>query len=121
VQEKAFSDATANRLDGAVREMVDGALERAVNLNLERRDRLDALVAALLEHETLDAKEVTAILGPSSREDYEAGVVPQQPATIEATILDHGKVQGEASRDGSAGEPVTSPADPAPAAAIREG
>src|SRR4051794_57732 len=85
VQEKAFSDATANRLDGAVREMVEGALERAVGLNLERRDRLDALVAALLEHETLDAKEVTAVLGPSSRLDFEAGVVPQQLATIEAT------------------------------------
>jgi cell division protease FtsH len=84
VQDKAFSDATANRLDTAVREMVDSALTRAVSLNHERRDKLDALVAALLEHETLDAKEVTTILGPSDREDIEAGVVPQQPATIEA-------------------------------------
>jgi hypothetical protein len=84
VQDKAFSDATANRLDTAVREMVDSALTRAVSLNHERRDKLDALVAALLEHETLDAKEVTRILGPSDREDIEAGVVPQQPATIEA-------------------------------------
>ena len=84
VQDKAFSDATANRLDTAVRGMVEGALERALYLNKERRDRLDALVAALLEHETLDAKEVTAILGPHSEMDIEAGVTPQQPATIEA-------------------------------------
>ncbi len=92
VQEKAFSDATANRLDSAVREMVEVALERAISLNLAQRDRLDALVAALLEQETLDAKDVVAVLGPSSREDYEAGVVPQQLATIEATVLDNGKV-----------------------------
>ena len=71
------------------------------SLNLERRDQLDALVAALLEHETLDGKDVMAILGPSSRDDYEAGVVPQQQATIEATVLDNGKVHGEASIDGN--------------------
>jgi cell division protease FtsH len=84
VQDKAFSDSTASRLDTAIREMVDSALVRAVTINRERRDKLDALVAGLLEHETLDAKDVTAILGPSDREDIEAGVVPQQPATIEA-------------------------------------
>jgi cell division protease FtsH len=95
VQDKAFSDATANRLDAAVREMVEGALERALLLNTKYRERLDELVAALLEHETLDAKQVVEVLGPSSTEDYEAGVVPQQPATIEATIVDNGKAAEE--------------------------
>ena len=84
VQDKAYSDATANRLDTSVRGMVEGALDRALRLNQEHRDKLDALVAALLEHETLDAKEVTAVLGPHSEMDIEAGVTPQQPATIEA-------------------------------------
>jgi hypothetical protein len=124
VQEKAFSDATANRLDSAVREMVEGALERAVNINVERHDRLDALVAALLEHETLDAKEVTAILGPSSRLDFEAGVVPQQPVTIEATVIDNGRVPSEAPLDGNqpdtGKEPVTSPVAVEPASATRD-
>src|SRR5690606_9974721 len=53
VQERAFSDATANRLDAAVREMVEAALTEALSLNARHRDRLDALVAGLLEHETL--------------------------------------------------------------------
>jgi hypothetical protein len=53
-------------------------------VNQEHRDKLDALVAALLEHETLDAKQVTTILGPHSEMDIEAGVTPQQPVTIEA-------------------------------------
>ncbi|MDQ3692570.1 MAG: ATP-dependent zinc metalloprotease FtsH [Chloroflexota bacterium] len=84
VQEKAFSDATAQRLDTAVREMVEAALRQALDLNTRFRLQLDALVAALLEHETLDAKQVTAVLGPSSPTDIEAGIVPQQPATVEA-------------------------------------
>jgi cell division protease FtsH len=91
VQDKAFSDATANRLDTAVREMVEGALERAVRLNIDYRDRLDALVAALLENETLDAKEVVAILGPPEGFDMEAGVVPQQPVTIAAEAGENGR------------------------------
>ena len=63
-QEKAFSDSTATRLDGAVRDIVEGALERAEAVIIERRPQLDALVKALLEKETLDAAEIDAILGP---------------------------------------------------------
>jgi cell division protease FtsH len=105
VQDKAFSDATANRLDVAVREMVDAALERAIAVNSERRDQLDALVAALLEHETLDAKQVLEILGPSERLDLEAGVVPQQAVTIEAA-LDESKAE---TKPDSAGEGAEEP------------
>jgi cell division protease FtsH len=83
-QDKSFSDATAQRIDMAIREMVEGGLERAVELNRRFRPQLDGLVAALLEQETLDAKQVTEILGPSGPQDIEAGIVPQQPATVEA-------------------------------------
>ena len=97
VQERAFSDATANRLDAAGREMVEAALTKAVELNKDYRDRLDALVAALLDRETLDGKEVIDILGRPVGYDIEAGIEPQQPATIEATLL-----QGGGSPDGLA-------------------
>lgn len=83
-QDKSFSDSTAQRIDQAVREMVDGGLTRAVALNQRFRAQLDALVAALLEHETLDAKQVTAIFGPPTPIDIEAGIVPKQQATVEA-------------------------------------
>jgi cell division protease FtsH len=95
MQEKAYSDATANRLDSAVREMVESALERAMAITIEHRDKLDALVAALLEHETLDGKEVIEIFGPGQALDPEAGVVPQQLATIQATVVDNGRSDGE--------------------------
>jgi cell division protease FtsH len=118
MQDKAYSDATANRLDSAVREMVDSALQRALETTNEHRNKLDALVAALLEHETLDGKEVTEIFGPGHALDIEAGVVPQQPATIEATVLENGKSDVPSlSADGAAEPeeslaPAGAPAEP---------
>ena len=95
MQDKAYSDATANRLDSAVREMVEEALDRAVEVTTAHRDKLDALVAALLEHETLDGKEVIELFGPGQALDPEAGIVPQQIATIEATVLENGRTDAD--------------------------
>src|SRR5688500_1847716 len=99
MQDKAYSDATANRLDNAVREMVEEALDRAVHVTNEHRDKLDALVAALLEHETLDGKEVIEIFGPGQVLDPEAGMVPQQMVTIEATAHDNGRASESATEE----------------------
>jgi cell division protease FtsH len=77
-QERAFSDATATRLDQAVRDIVEASLERALALIQQHRDKLNALVVALLEKETLDATEVTNIFGPRPVEgnDPLAGAQP---------------------------------------------
>ena len=80
-QDKSFSDATAQRLDIAVHSIIDNALKEAVELNTVHRDKLEALVAALLERETLDGPEVTEIFGsPPVREDIEAGMELRQAA-----------------------------------------
>ena len=82
-QEKSFSDATAQRVDAAVRDIVENALNQAVELNRRHRDKLEALVAALLEKETLDGKQVEEIFGtPPTPEDHEAGMerTPRAPA-----------------------------------------
>jgi cell division protease FtsH len=108
MQDKAYSDATANRLDNAVREMVEEALDRAMQVTLENRDKLDALVVALLEHETLDGKDVIAIFGPGQALDPEAGIVPQQMVTIEATVRDNGRAAADsASEDGESDSDAT--------------
>jgi cell division protease FtsH len=84
-QEKAFSDATAQRLDIAVREIVEQALTKAISMNRTYRQKLDALVSALMEKETLDAAEVTGILGPPTPVDHEVGIaVPQAAAATRA-------------------------------------
>jgi cell division protease FtsH len=63
-QDKSYSDSTAQKVDAAVREIVENAQRQAIRINEEYRDKLNALVEALLEKETLDGPEVTAIFGP---------------------------------------------------------
>ena len=88
-QDKSFSDATAQRVDRAVREIVENALNEAVELNRRYRDRLEALVAALLEKETLDGKAVVEIFGtPSGHEDHEVGMERSPSATAGYTTGD---------------------------------
>lgn len=83
-QDKSFSDSTAQTVDRAVREIVENAQTRAIELNAEHRDRLDALVEALLERETLDGPEVAKIFGsPGMKEDTEAGIELQHPELAE--------------------------------------
>jgi cell division protease FtsH len=79
-QDKSYSDSTAQRVDSAVQELVENALKEAVALNRRHRDQLEALVAALLEKETLDGRDVEKIFGPgTTTEDHEAGMSRQNP------------------------------------------
>lgn len=74
-QDKSFSDTTAQKVDAAVRVLVETALNDAVSLIRQHRDKLEALVAALMEKETLDGREVEVIFGPIDGEpDHEAGM-----------------------------------------------
>ncbi|CAN5522688.1 ATP-dependent zinc metalloprotease FtsH [soil metagenome] len=93
-QEKSFSDATAQRLDKAIREIIETQLDEALSLIRANRPGLERLVAALLEKETLDTSEVIEILGPPIRS--ESGTVISE-AEAEALM-----------------EPVLEPSTPAP-------
>jgi cell division protease FtsH len=64
VRTRPYSDATAQRLDGAIRQIVEDSLEEALRVVRANTDKLEALVSVLLEKETLDAVQVTEILGP---------------------------------------------------------
>jgi hypothetical protein len=77
-------------------------------------------VAALLEHETLDGKEVTEIFGPGHTLDPEAGMAPQQVSTIEATVLENGKADVPSPSKDGASEPEDSlaPAGASPEARL---
>jgi cell division protease FtsH len=79
-QDKSFSDATSERLDRAVREMVENALRQAVEINQAHRQKLDRLVQALMERETLDAPQVIEIFGPPVESDPEAGMIRRDAA-----------------------------------------
>jgi cell division protease FtsH len=70
------AEQTLDAVDQEVRRLVEDAYRRAIQLLTENRQRLDAIVAQLLERETLDEVEVYAAagIGRSSSEAAAAGV-----------------------------------------------
>ncbi len=60
---KPLSEETARLVDAEVRRIVDECYGRAKELLEEHRERLEALAAALLEHESLDAAEIRRVAG----------------------------------------------------------
>ncbi len=58
-----ISEALLSDVDEEVRRLLDEAYARATDLLVEHRDRLEAITAALLEHETLNEAEVYAAAG----------------------------------------------------------
>ncbi|RMG66859.1 MAG: ATP-dependent metallopeptidase FtsH/Yme1/Tma family protein [Calditrichaeota bacterium] len=61
--QKPFSEKTAEWVDQETRQILDNCYQRARNLLLEHRDRLDALARRLLEKEVVERKELEEILG----------------------------------------------------------
>jgi cell division protease FtsH len=70
--QKNFSDETAKLIDLEVKSLVMGGYNTAVDLLTKNRESLEKLSLALLEHETLDLKEITEIIDgkpPKSEDD----------------------------------------------------
>ncbi|SEN44676.1 ATP-dependent zinc metalloprotease FtsH [Nitrosomonas marina] len=60
-QTRTYSEETANRVDATVRELIDHALERAVNILETNRALLDQTAEDLLKTETLNQPEIEAL------------------------------------------------------------
>lgn len=88
-QEKSFSDSTATRLDSAVHELIEASLEKALEILRANRNELEIIVAALLDKETLDAKEVMALIGPPARSETDM-VTEAEASAIEAEVANAG-------------------------------
>jgi cell division protease FtsH len=69
------SDATIHAIEDEARKLLARALASATSAIFAHRPRLDALVAALLEHETLEQEDLRAVLGPRAES---SSVVPVQ-------------------------------------------
>jgi cell division protease FtsH len=70
--QKNFSDETAKLIDLEVKALVMGGYNTAVDLLTKNRESLEKVSLALLEHETLDLKEITEIIDgkpPKSGDD----------------------------------------------------
>lgn len=67
LQQRAYSEATAQAADRAVRKISDECYQRAIRLLTENRERLENLTRTLLRDETLDEQQIYQITGLSNR------------------------------------------------------
>lgn len=61
-ENRDYSEEVARMIDDEVRSIVDEQHRRATDILTEYRSQLDAIAAALLEHETLDREELLALM-----------------------------------------------------------
>jgi cell division protease FtsH len=76
---KPYSEATAALIDVEVRRILQEHYDEAVRLLRQHRRELDALAAALLEHETLEEEEILVVTG-LRRAPGSEGASPASPA-----------------------------------------
>jgi cell division protease FtsH len=65
--DRRYSDETAQKIDNAVRDLVERAFEKAVAIIKEKRAILDRAAGELLQRETLSAKDLARLIGRESR------------------------------------------------------
>lgn len=69
-RERNYSEEVAAVIDEEVRALIDTAYERAKQILTEHREQLEAVVAALIEKETLNREEYERILAESGVEEF---------------------------------------------------
>ncbi len=57
-----YSEATAQKIDAEVKRLIDNAYDKAKELCVKHRDKLNAIAQGLLEYETLDAGHIKEIM-----------------------------------------------------------
>jgi cell division protease FtsH len=82
-QQKQVSDVTVHAIDEEVRKIIDSAYENATQILTEKMDILHAMAAALVKYETIDQKQIDAIMNgrePPPPEEWTSGG-PTAPVT----------------------------------------
>ena len=105
--ERNYSEEVAKLIDQEVRRIVEACHRRAEDLLTEHRDKLDRVVLALLERETLDREEFLAAMNNLPLPDRSA--TPTSPSTPD-------KPEGEEEVEKGPSHPVSTPRlEPGPA------
>jgi len=85
-QERNYSEETAEAVDRAVRQLVDGAFQKAFGVLQQNRALLDRTATALLETETLDEPAIEHLKSEIVTTPALPAREPQQPAEAAATF-----------------------------------
>jgi cell division protease FtsH len=59
---KSFSGATSGMIDAEIRSIIDECYQRATDILVENRDKLEAMTQALMTYETIDAHQIDDIM-----------------------------------------------------------
>lgn len=86
-QPRDYGEATAEVIDGEVRAIIDGVFERTIRLLTERRDLLERTARKLLEKETLDEAELSALTATGEDVDHGAATQPGKTPNRRATSI----------------------------------
>jgi cell division protease FtsH len=101
---KDYSEQTAESIDSEIHDLVTVAYQNARKIIEDNRDALTRIAEALLERETVDAKEIEALIEGRELPPLKPAAVPESQAPekmpVDVTPLDDGKVI-------VAGQPVT--------------
>ncbi|MDX1320899.1 MAG: ATP-dependent metalloprotease, partial [Oceanospirillum sp.] len=80
-----FSSAEiSSKLDKEVRSVIDECYDRAMQILTENRDKLDMMAEALMKYETIDAKQIDAIMEGREPDAPEGWVEKGHDAAAEA-------------------------------------
>jgi len=81
-EQRDYSEAVAQEIDGEVRHLVSAAHDKAREILTQHRDKLDVIARKLVEVETLDAKQFNALMTGQPMEPPQA--TPTTPPTTPA-------------------------------------
>ena len=76
---KDYSEETSRKIDFEIKNFIDGAYQRAMEMLTEHRDSLELIAKALLEYETLDGKQITELLHDGQMSNPPSSPTPPEP------------------------------------------
>jgi cell division protease FtsH len=93
-EERNYSEEIASKIDAEVRRIIESCYDRGRKLLMDNWDKVERMVASLLEYETVEADEVKAIL--EGRPYNRGGGTPEPAETpIAAPVEEGGKARVE--------------------------
>lgn len=108
--QRNYSGATAQKIDEEVKRLIDEAYQKAKDLLLFHKDKLDAIAKALLEYETLDGSHITDIMQTGTMSNPPQSPKPPTPPPVEPNAAPQPAPSKEDKEDGMQGDLAGVPA-----------
>lgn len=99
-QRNEVSEATSEEIDKQVREIVDSAYSTAENILNEKKDILHLMAEALIKYETIDEKQIQAILDGKEPDPPKGWDEDDTPRSNSSTKLDDDESNASSSQPG---------------------